>query len=182
MKNIFIYAALFCSLFASCQNAGKPDTDKDDTNDNASTSKKITKRDLTINKSNSYSDLFLDSAGMERFIQQKQISDTVARRMRSFYNARNYQYAWFASDGLTEQTFAFWNLHDYVTTYDVDTSLRDKALKKRMDNLIAADTVIVKASDPSFINTELTLTQHFIEYVLHNYEKGYVKRKEMERF
>src|SRR5947209_3944594 len=140
MKNIFIYAALSVSLFASCQN-GNNNNHKNQATDNTKDSddapaKNISKRDYSINKSNSYSDLFLDSALMERFIVQKKLPDSTARRIRSFYNARNYQYAWFTSKGLTEQAFAFWNLHDYVTTYDVDTSLRDKALKKTMDNLI----------------------------------------------
>ena len=49
---------------------------------------------------------------------RKKIADSIADRIRSFYNTRNYQYAWFSSDGLTEQARAFWNLHDYVTTYD----------------------------------------------------------------
>jgi murein L,D-transpeptidase YcbB/YkuD len=180
MKRFFIYAALLCSFFASCQNKGNKNNND---SENDSTGKRnISKRDYSINRSNSYSDIFLDSMAMENFIKQKNISDSIARRMRSFYNTRNYQFAWFSSDGLTEQALAFWNLHDYVTTYDVDTSLRDKVLKKKMDDLIAEDNLTVSASDKSFINTELTLTQHFIEYVLHNYEKGYVKRKEMERF
>jgi murein L,D-transpeptidase YcbB/YkuD len=119
---------------------------------------------------------------VENFLKGKKIPDSIASRIRSFYNTRNYQYAWFSSDGLTEQARGFWNLHDYVTTYDVDTSLKNKSLQKRMDNLIAEDTLVVNAKDKAFVNTELTLTQHFILYVLHNYEKGYVKRKEMERF
>jgi len=51
-----------------------------------------------------------------------------------------------------------------------------------MDRLIADDEFSVSASNKDFINTELTLTEHFITYMLNNYEKGYVKRKEMERF
>ncbi len=185
MKNIFIYAALSLSLFASCQNntgVTNKNQSSDTENDSDQVAKNVSKRDYSINKSNSYSDLFLDSATMERFISQKKLPDTLARRIRSFYNARNYQYAWFTSKGLTEQAFAFWNLHDYVTTYDVDTSLKDRSLKKTMDNLITQDNLSVNASNKSFINTELTLTQHFIQYILHNYTKGYVKRKEMERF
>ena len=106
----------------------------------------------------------------------------MARRIRSFYNTRNFQFAWFSSDGLTEQALAFWNLHDYVTTYDNDTTLKDKTLQKRMDALVSEERLSPSASDKSYINTELTLTQHFIQYILSNYEKGYVKRKEMERF
>src|SRR5204862_1063090 len=49
-------------------------------------------------------------------------------------------------------------------------------------NLLAEDDLSVSASDKTYLNTELTLTQHFILYMLHNYDKGYVKRKEMERF
>src|SRR5258708_6198581 len=51
-----------------------------------------------------------------------------------------------------------------------------------MDALISEEDLSVSAGDESFLNTELTLTQHFIMYMLHNYEKGFVKRKEMERF
>ena len=180
MKRLFIYTALLSSLFAACQNASSS-VDGEGSDETKEEKKKISKRDYTINKTNSYSDLFLDSAAMETFIAEKSLADSMARRMRSFYNARNFQFAWFASGGLTEQARAFWNLHDYVTTYDNDTSLRDKALQKKMDALTAEEALRATAS-PNFIQTELTLTQHFIQYILSNYEKGYVKRKEMERF
>ncbi len=78
--------------------------------------KKITKRDYSITASNSYSDLFLDSTAVENFITEKKLNDTLTRRLRSFYNARNYQFAWFSNDGVTEQGRSFWNLHEYYTT------------------------------------------------------------------
>lgn len=178
MKRLLIYTALLGSLFAACQNANSSVDGDDDTKEEK---KKLSKRDYTITKANSYSDLFLDSTGMEKFIADKGIADSMARRIRSFYNTRNFQFAWFSTNGLTEQARAFWNLHDYVTTYDNDTTLRNKALQKRMDALIAEEGLKASAS-PDFAQTELTLTQHFIQYILSNYEKGYVKRKEMERF
>ncbi|HET6993803.1 MAG TPA: L,D-transpeptidase family protein, partial [Chitinophagaceae bacterium] len=144
--------------------------------------KNISKRDESITRANSYSDLFLDTSAVEKFIDEKKIPDSLGNRIRSFYNTRNFQFAWFSSDGLTEQARGFWNLHDYVTTYDADSSLKDNVLQKKMDNLITEDNLSVNASDKSYINTELTLTSHFIQYILHNYEKGYIKRKEMERF
>ncbi|TMI70761.1 MAG: hypothetical protein E6H09_15120 [Bacteroidetes bacterium] len=144
--------------------------------------KNISTRDESITRANSYSDLFLDTSAVEKFIDEKKIPDSLADRIRSFYNARNFQFAWFSSDGLTEQARGFWNLHDYVTTYDPDSSLKDKTLQKKMDGLITEENLSVNASDKSYVNTELTLTSHFIQYILHNYEKGYVKRKEMERF
>lgn len=176
MKNFFVYAILAWSVMASCQNAGNNDSNTPEAE------KKISKRDYGINKSNSYSDLFLDSTAVEKFIAEKKLADSISRRLRSFYNTRNYQFAWFSSDGLTEQALAFWNLHDYVTTYDNDTSLRNKTLQKRMDAFVAEENLSPGASNPTYVSTELTLTQHFIQYVLTNFEKGYVKRKEAERF
>lgn len=179
MKKFFLYTILVSSFFAACRNGGQhSDTDEN----SAQGKKKISSRDYSINASNSFSDLFLDSMAMEKFIAKKNLPDSIARRMRSFYNTRNYQFAWFSSDGLNEQTYAFWNLHDYVTTYDNDTSLKDKALGKKMDALTAEENLSPKASDPTYLNTELTLTEHFIKYILNNYDKGYVKRKEAERF
>lgn len=175
MKFFIFYAALCCTLFASCQN-------KNNENDQPEAKKKVSKRDVSINASNAYSTLFLDSTDMEKFITENHVSDSVARRMRSFYNTRNYQFAWFSGDGLTEQALGFWNLHEYSTTYENDTTLKDKELQKRMDNLIAEEDLSVNKATPSILKTELKLTQHFILYMLNNYEKGFVKRKEMERF
>src|SRR2546423_9021262 len=103
MKNFFIYVALCCSFFASCQNSISKSNDNDNSGDSPQASKKISKRDYSITRTNSYSDLFLDSSSLETFIKQKDINDSIARRMRSFYNTRNYQFAWFTSAGLTEQ-------------------------------------------------------------------------------
>lgn len=184
MKTFLLSAALALASLTSCQNVSTANADSGSdsgaTEAGADEPKKITNRDYSITKANSYSDLFLDSVAMEKHIAEKGLDEKVARRVRSFYNARNYGFAWFTSTGLTEQARAFWNLHDYVTTYDKDTSLRDKALQKRMDALTAEEEL--KGSVADFAQTELTLTQHFIRYVQNNFEKGYVKRKEMERF
>ena len=176
MLSIFI---LGCTNSQTSQTNDKTD---DTQQTKSEKNKKISARDRSINASNSYSDLFLDSSAVEDFITRKNLDDSVTRRIRSFYNARNYQFAWFSSNGLTEQALGFWNLHNHYTTYSGDTSLMDKALKKKMDNLITIDTLSVKGGDKSIINTELTLTEHLIEYSLKNYEKGYIKRKELEHF
>lgn len=173
MKNLF-FLLISYFFFLGCSDSESGGAKKEESN--------VSKRVVHITPANSYSNLFIDSLAMEKFIAEKKLPDSLSRRIRSFYNTRNYQFAWFSSDGLTEQARGFWNLHDYVTTYSTDSSLKDKALQKRMDRLISEDDLSVNAKDKSFINTELTLTQHFIHYMLKNYEKGYVKRKEMERF
>ncbi|HET9431068.1 MAG TPA: L,D-transpeptidase family protein [Chitinophagaceae bacterium] len=176
MKKILTILIL-CQSIMACSDSESQKREK-----RAKEEKKVTQRDISITKSNSYSTLFFDSTVMEKFITDKKVSDSISRRMRSFYNARNYQFAWFSDDGLTEQARGFWNLHDYVNTYDPDSTLKDKALQKKMDNLIAEGDFSVSASNKTFRDIELTLTQHFIQYMLNNYEKGYVKRKEMEKF
>lgn len=178
LKPILLATLLICGIITGCQDSGSTGNSKEEKEE---AKKNVSKRDYSISKENSYSDLFFDSTAMEKYIVDKQLPDSLARRLRSFYNTRNYQFAWFSSDGLTEQARAFWNLHDYVTTYDADTSLRDKDLQKRMDALTAEEKLSVSATAKN-IETELTLTQHFIRYLLNNYEKGFVKRKEMERF
>jgi len=172
-----ILALPFLAILFSCSNTTTSERETTSTKEE----KNISKIDVSITPSNSYSDLFLDTTTLENFIKQNKIPDSIGRRIESFYNTRNYQFAWFSKDGLTEQARGFWNLHDYVTTYEDDSALKDKKLQKKMDRLIAEDELSVSASK-DFINTELTLTQHFIMYMLNNYEKGYVKRKEMERF
>ena len=117
MKKFLLSTIIALSLF-SC----KSSTDKiSESNEESKTAKselekKVTKRDFSITAANAYNDIFLDSLAMEKFIVDTKQGDSITRRMRSFYNARNYQYAWFASDGLTEQARGFWNLQSYYTT------------------------------------------------------------------
>ena len=143
----------------------------------------ISKRDKSITSANAYNPLFFDSMKLVTFIADQKINDTLGLRMISFYNTRNYQLAWFADSGLTEQARGFWNMHNYATTYGNDTALKDKSLQKRMNGYTAEeDGFAVSTSDKNIIRTELKLTLHFILYTLNNFEEGYVKRKEMERF
>ena len=182
MKKIFIWILVLITFTACRNNKNETKTTGENKTENSDNVKKITKRDYSINKSNSYTDLFLDSSLVENFITEKSLNDSVARRIRSFYNARNYQFAWFSGDGVTEQGRSFWNLHEYNTTYNKDTLLSDKTLRKRMNALISVDTLSIKAADKSISNTEIALTEHFIKYFLNNYKSGEIKRKEMERF
>ena len=177
MKNILLFIAA-CNLLLACTNSSSSSSAEEREEERK---KNVTKRDVSITASNAYSSLFIDSAVVEKFIADEILADSLANRIRSFYNARNFQFAWFSADGLTEQARGFWNLHQYVTSYDGDTTLNHKGLEKTMGRLTAAEELSVSASK-TYINTELLLTKHFIQYMLNNYEKGYVKRKEMERF
>ncbi|HMI77157.1 MAG TPA: L,D-transpeptidase family protein [Ferruginibacter sp.] len=168
---------IFLILLVSCNNKKKGD------NEPAEKDKKVSKRDLSINSSNAYNNLFFDSMVLVQFMADNKVDDALTRRMISFYNTRNYQFAWFTNNGLTEQALGFWNMHNYQTTYGNDSALKDKSLQSKMDGYSEeVDGFPVSSSDKNIINTELKLTQHFIMYALNNIEDGYIKRKEMERF
>lgn len=167
-------ACIFFTLIVSCNNSSKKEAKKE--------KKKISKRDYSINASNAYSDIFFDSMQLVNFLAENKVDEDLSRRMISFYNVRNYQYAWFSTGGLTEQARGFGNIHNYQTNYAGDSTLRDKNLKVKMDDYSAEeDGFIVSAGDKNIFDTELNLTRHFIIYTLNNYDKV-VKRKLMERF
>jgi L,D-transpeptidase YcbB len=181
MKKLSILTLILAILFSACDTAVDSNTktnSKTETENNLPKEKKISKRDYSINQQNAYNTMFLDSTSVENFIQKNQIADSIARRIRSFYNTRNYQFAWFSPTGLTEQAFGFWSLQNYVG----DTATKSKKLQSVMDDLMANDSLSVNSDDKSFINTELLLTENFIKFTRNNFDKGYVKRKEVERF
>jgi murein L,D-transpeptidase YcbB/YkuD len=186
MKKLFTSALIICSLLISCNNNGQTTSSSSSSNDGSNSSnsekeKKISKRDWSVTKENAYNDIFLDSSNLEKFIVDNKVPDSLSRRLRSFYNARNYQFAWFSTNGLTEQALTFWNIHNYEASTG-DTTFKNASLQKKMDGIVEDSNFRVNASDRSMIGTELLLTEYFIRYTLDNYEKGYVKRKEMERF
>ena len=183
MKNIFTTIILAAVLFACNESTStNTETEKSEKSEKSELEKKVTKRNFNITASNAYNDIFLDSMAMEKFILDTKQNDSVTRRMRSFYNARNYQYAWFASDGLTEQTRGFWNLQSYYSTLNKDNSANYKTLTGLMDRLETVENLKVGAGDKNILQAEFLLTAHFIKYILTNYEDGVVKRKELERF
>jgi len=177
----YLYLIVTVLVFAACNGVDESSV-AGNSNIDEKENKNVSKRDYSITRQISYSDLFLDSMAMENFINSNKEADSIARRMRSFYNARNYQFAWFNSDGLNEETYGFWNLLDHYTTYSDDSSLTNKSLKKRIDAMMMEDNLSVSASNKNYVQTELLLTMYMIRYMLKNYEKGFIKRKELERF
>jgi murein L,D-transpeptidase YcbB/YkuD len=180
MRYIF-FLSLATILLTGCLSDSEHTNEGSDEGGGSAKPKNISSRDITITKANSYSDLFFDSASLAEYITSNQVPDSIGNRMISFYNARNYQYAWFTSDGFTEEAQAFWNLFDHYLTYSGDTTLKNRPLEKNMNRMLI-DSFSVSANDKSFRKTEWQLTQSLMGYALKNFEKGYVKRKELERF
>lgn len=192
MKKLYpIILCLFSILIFSC-NQNNTSNETGTTNSNGSDSenkaataeleKKVTKRNYNITPANAYNNIFFDSMDMESFIISTKLNDSITRRMRSFYNARNYQYAWLCDSGLNEQARSFWNLQSYYMGAAKINSTSFKDLTGLMNRFEAAEDIKVTPQNKEFLKTELLLTQNFILHVLTNYEAGLVKRKEMERF
>ena len=147
-----ILPAGLCMLLAAC----RPGTQQTE----------LTPRNTTVNKNNAYNNLFLDSAAVEKFITKQHLNDTIADAMRSFYNARNFEYGWFDARGLTEQALGFRSLYDYSR----DTGDINKQLEARLNELASEDDTTISARDAGIIKTELQLMQRFIEYAQHTFD------------
>lgn len=150
-------------MFSSCtQVAGWFGTTDDSTMVNVdSSSYAAFARDESITAANAYSDLFLDSAVINEYIQKEQLPDSTANVLKNFYLARNYQYAWFSSNGPTEQARGLWSLH----AANADSSqYANGELNEHMDSLLQKDSTTISPQDSSFISTELALTQNLIRY------------------
>lgn len=155
MKTVgfFLYCSLF--FFTNCQ--GQP------------VNIKSSQTDTTINKTNAVSDLFLDSSKVERYISQQKLNDADAARLRTFYQKRNYQFAWFTTAGLTEQARAFLSLHNSYIELTHDSAHVDRLLHQLMDLLANNDDAIINQSGQERAITELQFTQHFFKYAQHAY-------------
>ncbi|RYG50826.1 MAG: hypothetical protein EOO01_09805 [Chitinophagaceae bacterium] len=130
--------------------------------------KKKSERNLTITPSNSYSDLFLDSNDVEKFIIDQKVSEEQATDLRRFYNFRNFQFAWFSKDGLTEQTLSFRTLYDY----DKDSGVSRKNLDNTLDDLLNNDSLQKIDASARIKKTELMLSWRYVNYLDGKYAAG----------
>ncbi len=126
------------------------------------------KRDTTITESNAYSNLEMDSTTLENYLLKNNVNAAIADKMRNFYKNRNYHFAWFSNDGLTEQARAFYNLHNTYVKAKIDTSIFDRKLHATMKKLLDDDSFTL--TPPQVTETELHLTQHFFTYTKEVYE------------
>ena len=122
--------------------------------------KNVTDRDYSITAENAYNDIFLDSLAMEKYITDHKLADKkIGLRIRSFYNARNYQYAWFSPGGFTEQTRFFWNQYDYAVTHLKATTLANSDFYKRAEKLVNQEEITFNKQDPNFLYAEFAFTE-----------------------
>lgn len=137
--------------------------------ENGEAKPELSKRDTSINLSNSVTVLFFDSTRMEAFIAKEKPGDSIALAMRSFYNERNYQMAWFDTTGLTEHALSFLQAQQQYISYSRDSSIYDQRLQVLSD-ILESDSTDVPIDSSLRLSTELLLTCSFFRYAQAAYE------------
>jgi L,D-transpeptidase YcbB len=170
MKKIVLAFAFISILLYSC-NSGKTQAHDPE---NA--------RDISINPATSHNEVFFDSSRMEQFIKNNIISDSLASRLRSFYNGRNYQFAWFFEEGMADYAVTFYQAcNDYIF-YSGDSSLFNAQLKNLYDSIQGGDFNF-SISDSLVVTAELRLTIQFFRYSRRVYQgSNQLNTRELEWF
>jgi murein L,D-transpeptidase YcbB/YkuD len=76
------------------------------------------------------------------------------------------QFAWFTSQGLTEQASGFWNLREKIGNHRVEPGL-----KKKMDSLLNKSEFVNNSYDSTLTATEIQLTDVYLRFFRDNREK-----------
>ena len=156
MKRILLCLLPAIVFSVSCRDAGTKKT-------------VVAPRDTTITKDNSFSELFFDSATMEKYIAKEKLPDSLAAQVRNFYNTRNYQFAWFLDSGVAEYVPSFLEMQNTYIAYSGDSSLYDPALEQLIDSIKTAGGSF-NASETRVATTELRLTEQFFRFASRAYE------------
>jgi L,D-transpeptidase YcbB len=148
---------------------------------------KIVEKDTSITESTAVTNLILDSVFIENFIMLHKLEEYPAQLLRNFYVGRNYQYAWFNEDGLSEHATTFWNLKNLYIHFYKDSSLYDNKLNEQMEDLQEKDSTYFSILDEKN-SIELKLTQSFFKYAQYAYAgkidpqelQWYIPRKKID--
>jgi murein L,D-transpeptidase YcbB/YkuD len=122
----------------------------------------VASRDTTITIENSFTELFIDTTDFRDFMAENPMEDSLSNKMYSFYNQRNYQYAWFFPDGIAEFVPTFISLQNDFIHYSGDSSLYNPVLAATVDSLSKLKKI--NPNDSLVKNTELQLTRQFFQY------------------
>src|SRR6476660_6775611 len=147
MKNSILFLVVSVVVSSSCAQPFKAATP-------------VVPRDKSVTTANAYTQLFLDSAAMEKFIVSASIRDSLANRLRSFYNSRNYEYGWFFKDGIADYASTFLGVQNDYISYSGDNTLYNPQLTQLVDS-ISSTNYKFNISDSNVLKTELMLSCQF---------------------
>lgn len=119
--------------------------------------------DTSINHKSSFNNLFLDSAKIESFLASNPSIKNYERQFIDFYKSRNYEFAWFDSAGMIEQTGNFINLLNAQIAENNDSTLYDAPLYQLYDEYKTRAFNKKKITEED-IKAELYFTGQFFKY------------------
>lgn len=146
MKHSIIFLLFFCTCFIACKQKHP---------------KKV-KRDTSINKTTSFNNLFFDSNIIDEFLETDTSFAKYKEQFHNFYKERNYEFAWFDTSGLAEQTHNFYNLLNTAITELNDSSLISP--KMQIAYQYFTNNYYKKAPEKKVIEAELLMTAQFFNY------------------
>ena len=162
-KHTFIFISLILILI-SCNNKQK----------------KRIERDTTINGKTSFNNLFVDSVQVENFLAGHSEFKIFEDQYLDFYKQRNYEYAWFDSSGLVEQSHNFINLLNNTISDLQDSSLYNAPLFGLYEALEKDAQDHKKKIDIE--QTELLFTGQFFKYAAKVYKGSDIDAEELGWF
>lgn len=171
-KHLYLILFLFLALGA-CKNKNRRVWYRSNGSEAAADEASV--RDYSVTKENAYNDIFLDSAAVEKFIADNGVNDSISQNMRDFYNVRNFEYAWFDSNGLTEQALGFRSLYKY------STDSVNKKMDQQLDDLLLHEKNI-DPKDPTIVKLELELSRRFVDFTLAALRDANVNPRQFETF
>ena len=136
--------------------------------------------DTSINKLTSFNSLFLDSIKIAQFLLHHKEFKSFKQQYFDFYKERNYQYAWFDTLGLAEQSHNFINLLNDAISKNEDSNLYNSSLYTLYNSL--NKTKARKAKRDDVLNTELYFTGQFFLYASKEFKGSDVDSKDLGWF
>ena len=177
IKILISFLAIFIFFLFSCKNkpTEKANTEKsvEETKPQVQVIKKtrqLAQRDHSVTMENSYSDMFLDTAAVGKFLATAILSEDEQMDVRNFYAQRNYEYAWFDSTGMDEQALNFMSANrSYIALTNSKDLQNDSSLLTNFNRVIA-DSAKYDATKSIVTKTELQLTAQFFRYARQAYK------------
>lgn len=136
--------------------------------------------DTTITRQTSFNSLFLDSTKIAQFLSQHEEYKSFKQQYFDFYKGRNYQYAWFDTVGLAEQSHNFINLLNDAIGKLGDSSLYNQSLYSLYNSLCKTEWNEVK--DSTVLQAELYFTGQFFLYASKEFKGSDVNAKDLGWF
>ena len=164
-RNLLPALLILLVLVSSCNHGHKPGAQRDD----------------TINRKTSYNNLFLDSTAIAVFLDSNPDLKKYEQQFVDFYRKRNFEYAWFDSNGLADQSHNFINLLNNAIASLNDSSLYNADLYDRYDKLYR-DNVHTPKDISQLKSTELLFTGQFFNYAAKVYKGADVDAEELGWF